>query len=144
MIAKFVTVPSHETVAYALDLMKREHLDAVPVLGDQGELAGLFSLSSLLRNVLPVSVTMAGGVALDLRVHAAPGVSQRLHKVLLLSVADFMEQRAATVLPETPLWEGLQALLQHNTPVLVTDGEAKVLGMITLASAIEALRRKKD
>lgn len=145
MTDKFLSVTPDDGVEATLKAMKKANVDFVPVVDDKGAAVGVFSLDIALENLLPVSVAMAGGLQLDIQIGAAPGIAKRLKKILPLKVGDLMSRRFIAVTPETPLWEGVNQLIQNRAPIVVVEPKTgKVLGVITNQSALDELNRMKD
>ena len=145
MITDVLTATPDQSVQEVLAQLQKAKADIVPVLDKEGKLEGVFSIPVLMSHVLPVSVPMTGGVNLDLAMQAAPGIAKRLRKVEPLPVSELMERKVAVVNPETPTWEGLQFIMEHNTPLVVMDRETeKFLGIMTYHSAMEEIQRLKD
>lgn len=142
---KTITLSPDTDVESALKELKKKKQEAAAVVNDKGEVEGLFSLTILMKNLLPVSVAMADGIQLDMKVSAAPGIAKRLRKVYPLAVTEIMDRRFNTVGPETPIWEAVNALVGSATPLVVTEGESqKYLGMLTSESVMEELKRLED
>lgn len=145
MIKKLITVRSDETVEGAMKTLKKNKIDAVPVVNEDGTLEGVFGVHILLKNLLPVSVNVGEGLQIDMKVNAAPGVAKRLKKVKPLPVSDLMERKVNVVSTGAPLWEGLNLILSHGAPVLVVEeNTGKLKGMITEQSMIDELERVQD
>jgi CBS domain-containing protein len=142
---KIVTATPNETVKTVLKRMRTKKTDIIPVVEDNGDLAGYFSSAQLLKNLLPIPVSMADGIQLDIKIPAAPGIAKRLHKVQNLPVSDFMKRRTHSVYPDTPIWEGVRLLMEHQEPVFVLEaGTQKLLGLMTESSAIAELERLQE
>lgn len=145
IVEKTMTLSPETEVEAALKDMKKKKADFAAVVDDQGVLIGMFSIQSLLNNLLPVSVAMADGIRLDVTVRAAPGIAKRLKKVYPSKVSELMERRVHVVYPQTPIWEGVSALITYGSPIFVVEGESgKYMGMITSASALEELQRMQE
>ncbi|MCB1531348.1 MAG: CBS domain-containing protein [Alphaproteobacteria bacterium] len=145
MIDNPLSVKTDEEVGKVLAKMKKAKTRFAAIIDKDDKLVGLFSYAILLKNLLPVSVAMADGLQLDVTVRAAPGIAKRLKKVYYLPVADFMERKVNAVHPDTPTWEGINALILHGEPILVVDPKTeKLAGMINGQSALEELIRLKD
>ena len=145
MVTNIIAIGPDKTVADALVLFKDNHIRALPVLNDEGELLGVFDFNALLNSLLPVSIPgMEGFIGVDLRldhiIGAAPGVAKRLRKRMPFAVRDIMRHDYATVTPETPLWEGVRMLVKTGTivPVLKKDTH-KIVGILTHHSTIRQL-----
>lgn len=145
MLDKLITVTADQSVEEAMDVLKKSDIDAVPVVDGDGILEGVFSTHILLKNLLPVSLTTGDELHMDIKVGAAPGVAKRLKKVKPLKVSELMERKFNVVAPETPLWEGVNLLVNQGPPVLVIEKESgKLLGMILEQSLIDELERVQD
>ncbi len=144
MTKDFITVSPGDSVAKVLQDFKKSKTEYAPVLDASGKPAGIFSLQSLMKNLLPVSVAVSGGVSLDIQIPAAPGVAKRLNKVHTLTVGDVMDRSVNSVARETPVWEAVNMLVQHGAPLLVTEQNGKAIGMITMQSALDELNKMKD
>jgi CBS-domain-containing membrane protein len=130
------------SVEEALKALAKKKADAAPVVDKDGVFQGLFTVRNLFKNLLPVSVAMADGIQLDVNVSAAPGAAKRLNKVKPLPLQDFLVRRCPRVAPGTPLWEGLQMIVQEGGPLVVVDPDSgKLLGHITEASMMEEVER---
>lgn len=144
MTKNLVTVTQDQTIEDVLAVMSKKKLDAVPVIDSDKKLVGLFSINILLKNLLPVSVSI-DGTQNEVSLKAAPGVAKRLKKVGPLQVSELMERKLNLVYPDTPTWEGINYLVQYGPPILVIERETKkLLGVITPSSALDELQRLKD
>ena len=133
------------SVEKALQSLAKKKASAAPVVDEEGVFQGLFTLENLFKNLLPVNVAMADGIRLDVNVSAAPGVAKRLEKVKPLPVSDFLVSRCPRVAPGTPLWEGLQILVQEGAPVIVVEPESgKLLGHITAPAMLAEMERMNE
>ncbi|GJL84683.1 MAG: hypothetical protein DHS20C02_04580 [Micavibrio sp.] len=145
MIEHLITVKADQEVGEAIEVLRKNEIDAVPVVNDEGGLEGIFSTQILLKNLLPVEFTTGDGLHMDIKVGAAPGVAKRLRKVKPLKVSDLMDRKVNAVTPETPLWEGVNMLVHKGAPVLVVEREGgKLLGMIVEQSIIDEMERVQD
>lgn len=130
-----------EDVESAIAKLKKGKVNSAPVVDDQGMLLGLFSFKGLMRNLVPVSVAMADGIKIDIKVGAAPGVARRLANVKPLKVTEVMERKVQSVGPDDPLWEGVSLLTNHGGPLAVVDDQNRLLGMISYTSMLEELEK---
>lgn len=144
-IKQAVSISTEDSVEKALEILREQQIDALPVLGKNGKLEGVFSTRILLKNLLPVSVTTGDDIFMDVKIGAAPGVAKRLRKVLPYKVGEFMQRKVNSVAPSTPLWEGVNMLVHHGAPVFVVEPETgKFIGMLTEQSIIDELERVQD
>ena len=146
MIEKPLVLSPDTEVEKALKEMKKRKVEHAAVVSREGVLEGVFSIDGLIRNILPVSVAVSGGIQMDVTVRAAPGIAKRLRKVYPLSVSALMDRRFPAVYPQTPIWEGINILAgQNGRPVFVVEGENhRFIGIITGGSALEELQRMQE
>lgn len=146
IVEKALVLKDDITVEDALLEMKKKKAEVAPVINKDKMLVGMFSYQILMRNLLPVSVAMSDGIQLDVKLPAAPGIAKRLKKVLPLQVETVMERKdIQTIYAESPLWEGVNLLVQYNQPLCVIEPETnKYIGIITQESAYNELQRLKD
>jgi SulP family sulfate permease len=117
MTAPVLTVSAHAPLREAVELMVARHLKRIPVLGENGRLAGWVSRVDVLR-------------ALDH--HQAAGEPEAEKVRAGATIADLMYRDVPTVSPQATLEEIVQAL-EHNRRrrAVVVDGERRVVGIIT-------------
>jgi len=140
IVKKNITLSPDTPVEKALKTIRKEKVSAIAVIEDDGMFLGLFSMRILLKDLIPVSVIMSGGVKIDIKVTAAPGVAKRLENVKTLPIADLMEKKPVTVFPDTPIWEGVRMLTTgEGEPLPVVDNTGKFCGLITYDSLINDL-----
>ncbi len=146
IVDKALVLKTDMTVEKALKDMAKAKSEAAAVVDKKGIVAGFFSHQLLMKNLLPVSVAMADGIQLDVKIPAAPGIAKRLKKVLPLTVEEIMERKEFPIVyPSTPLWEGVNLLVQHGQSLTVIDPDTKkYIGLITQTSALNELERLKD
>ena len=139
VLKNVLTISPEDVVEDALKALHKQKISVAPVVDDNGILVGLFSMRSLLKNLIPVQVAMNDGVTMDIKVGAAPGVAKRLQKVKPLKVLEIMERKVETVRPDDPIWEGVSCLTKQDDPVAVVDESHKFVGLMTHASMIQEL-----
>ncbi len=139
VVKKSVAVKPSDSVENVLAEIKKGKVTAAAIIDDNGRFLGLFSLKILLKNLIPVSVAMANGVEIDIKLTAAPGVAKRLNNVKTLSVLELMDRKPAKILPDAPIWEGVSELTRHGSPLCVVDDHDKFYGIITYDSLVEDL-----
>jgi CBS domain-containing protein len=146
MIKKFITAPEDETIEKILKRVKKDNPPCIAITGEKGVLVGLFTLKELFRNTQPINIPMTGnGPQSAMKIDSGPGIAKRLQKIQMLPVRDFMARKFAVVYPETPTWEGLQLLLEQDSPLVVIDKSSqKPQGIITEQSILEELERMQD
>lgn len=141
---KMIQLSPDDDVESAIEKLKKAKVNAAPVVDEGGRLLGLFSFKGLMRNLVPVSVAMADGIKIDIKVGAAPGVARRLANVKPLKVTEVMDRKVITVGPTEPLWEGVSLLTNHGGPLAVVDDDHRLLGIISYTSMLEQLESTGD
>lgn len=142
---KGLTFTPDTEVEKALKELKKKNIEAAAIVNEDNIVEGVFSIPIVMKNLLPVSVTMQDGIQLDVTVRAAPGIAKRLKKVYPLTVADLMDRKYNSINPETPIWEAVHHLVNSNGPLLVVDAEKNsYIGMITAQSAMDELKRLQE
>lgn len=136
---KTVTAKADDTVEMVLKSIKKSKVKACAIVDDNGIFLGLFSMKILLKNLIPLSVTMTNGVKIDIKVTAAPGVAKRLANVKILAVSELMDRNPDTVFPDAPIWEGVGVLTKEGSPLPVVDNTGKLHGLITYDSLVSDL-----
>lgn len=145
MIEKPVTLKPDVTVEKALKELKKKKIDTAAVVDEDGVIVGIFSVNSLMKNLLPVTVAVNDGIQLDVKMPAAPGIAKRLKKVYPLPVSQLLDRDFTAVYPETPVWEAINALVMNKLPIFVVENENnKFLGMIDFQSALAELQRLQE
>lgn len=139
ILSKSVYVRPDNTVEQALKEIKKAKVTAAAVLDESGTFHGIFSMKILLANLIPVSVAISGGVQLDIKLPAAPGVAKRLNNIKALAVSEIMDRKPVSVTPDAPVWEGVSLLTKHGNPLSVIDDKGKFHGLITYESLVDDL-----
>lgn len=133
-------IAQDSTVKKALSQLKKAKTDFGAVINEDQKLIGLFSLQSLLKNILPVQVDVAGGQSIS--IDAAPGAAKRLNKSLELPVVQFMKQKINVITPDAPLWDALKQLNDTENPLIMVEPQSnKPIGYIDCNTAIAELQR---
>lgn len=141
MIDKPVTISPDTTVDKALKKIKKAKANFAIVIDGDKNVEGVFSSQILMKNLLPVSVSVSGGVAMDVNLRAAPGVAKRMRKVLPIAVSNVMERNISIVHPDTPIWEGVNFIIARGAPLIVVENDSlKFLGVITATSLVEDIQ----
>jgi CBS domain-containing protein/PII-like signaling protein len=122
-----VTVTEATALPAAAELMARHRLKRLPVVDEQGMLAGVVSRLDLLR------AAAAGG----------PASAPEAYEMGLAGderLARVMRRDVPTVHPETPLPEAFQAVISTRlNRAFVVDAERRVVGLVSDAELIERI-----
>ncbi len=142
MIEAPFTANPDNTVKEIINLLSEKHVRAVPVTDESGTLVGLITLRLLLKNLLPVSASMEGGIDnLDFLVGTTAGAAKKLKKILDRPISDFMTTEYHFVDIETSKWEAIRLMVKSNTilPVVDNDEDKKLLGVLTAQATLSEL-----
>ncbi|WP_321336690.1 CBS domain-containing protein [uncultured Cohaesibacter sp.] len=141
MIEKVISLTPDMNVEDALHILENERIRTAPVLSKDNTLLGMFGFMSVMRQVLPVSVTMPNGLEhLDFARGAKPDIAKRISETKSKTVEAAMEQEPITISPDLSVWEGILMLTKHGSPLpVVESGTHKFLGILTEQSAITEL-----
>ena len=131
------------SVEKVLTSMKKKKAQIAVVIDESGKLLGYLSMKILLKNLLPVSLSLqSAGHSADVVVGAAPGIAKRLRKVKPIEVHNVMERKFYSVSPNTPTWEGVQMLVEYGSPLFILEeGTQNFVGVMNEESAISELER---
>lgn len=127
------------TVEKALKDMKKAKVNVAAVVDEDKKIVGFVSAKTILKSLIPVSVAMADGLKIDMRVTAAPGVAKRLRNTLPLQLHEIMNRKPRTIKTDQPLWEGLGLIVQEGSPLCVIDDRDQYFGLITYDSLLKHL-----
>lgn len=145
MIAPAPGVSENESVQTAMELLSKSKAGIVPVIDDSGILVGAFSISSVLKSIMPVTVPVAGGFMPDVQLPAAPGMTKRLEKIMQARLHEVMDRKPPVAGPGSSLTDAIALLLAGNAAIIVIEPESKKpLGVITPESAYLEISRMKD
>ena len=145
LITKTVLLKPDQTVEQALQTLRKAGLAFAPVLEEDGTLAGLFSISRLLENTLPVSVAVgaggSGNVA-NITIPSAPGMAKRLQKYRQSKVSEMMQRPLRAVHANTPLDAAVRHVREMGEPAAVVDPDTGAyVGIVTESSILDALEK---
>jgi len=127
MTPKVLTVPVTATMRDALGIVHGQGVRQLPVVDDKRRVVGVITPRSLMKAVLPDSVTQGGAAELPELVKHIGGLASK-------KVSDHIEKEFASVFPEASLME-VAALMtganRHAESVLVVDDTKVLLGIIS-------------
>jgi len=139
MSTDIITLKSTDSITTALQLMCKHSVHNLPVLDQDDNFIGLFSLRRLSRELLPKAAKLDESSLLMHINFMSDGTDElvkRLHKLGRKPVSDLLEKSSKLRLcsPDTSLPELLQLLFESpiSLPVVVVEGKKKKLaGMVS-------------
>lgn len=131
----------NDTVRDAIGQMRKYKAVTVFVLDDDDKLVGIFNMRTLIKKLLPKSVTMEHGLTnLGFVEDAKMASVKKFIKNQDTPVKDVLTTDHLVVYPDTPFMEGLQILMQEGRSVAIVEREThKFMGRITMWSLLDAL-----
>jgi CBS domain-containing protein len=139
MSSELVTITPDVTVAEALLLMSRRQVHNVPVVDEEDNFVGLFSLRRVAHEMLPTAARMdEESFHMDIAFLSdeSDQFLRRLHKLGRKPASALLEKKKKLRFcePDTPIPRLLQLLTENPTslPVVVVEGKSrKVIGMVS-------------
>lgn len=136
------TVTPETSIAEAARLMLEHRVSGLPVVADDGALAGIVSERDLLRRA---EIGTEQHRSRWLEIFLSPGemahdyVSAHARKV-----EDVMTRQVTTVDPQTPLAEVVALMERHGFKRVPVVREGRVIGIVSRANFLLALSRRMD
>src|SRR5215470_7118075 len=132
-----ITVKPDESVARAVQLMLQNKISGLPVVDDQGQLAGIVTEGDFLRR---------GELGTQrqrprwLEFLLGPGrLASEYVRASRQKVSQVMTTEAKTITPETPLEDVVRLMERHRVKRLPVVQDGKLVGMVSRADLLHAL-----
>jgi len=151
-----VSLYTDELARDVIAFMVEKHMGLVPVTERDGTFAGLISGDSLIKFLLPKSLTsMAGGGGLmqrGFKVHkrasylneSAGEMQERLDELRERPIGEMIDRDIEVAKPDTPLIDALMMIKDKQFVVPVVDDENKLVGAISFFSVLYGLSEEYD
>ena len=124
----------------AIDFMRTQHIELVPVVDRDDKFVGLLSAEILMRMLLPRSIGMMRGVKHASYLRESPeDLQKRLNDIRLQTTGDLVSAYAQTVHPDAALTDALLAISERQYIVPVVDDEDRLVGAISYFSIMHAM-----
>ncbi|BBD07609.1 CBS domain-containing protein [Desulfovibrio ferrophilus] len=127
-----ITLKTSDDVANAAAIMIEKRINGLPVVHDDGTLAGILCQSDLVaqqkRLRLPSVFTLLDGM---IPLSSTKDLQQEMEKITALTVGQAMTPDPKTVTPDTPIDEIASLMVEnkyHTLPVMDGDSLVGVLG----------------
>jgi CBS domain-containing protein len=136
-----VTVKPLDTVETVLKLLEEKHISGLPVVDEDGKVAGVISEADLLFKERPIRMPLYL-IFLDGVIYLEPldKFKQQLKKTLGILVQDVMTPNPITITPVTLVSQAADLMLEKRINRLpVVDEEGKLIGIITRNDLLRAL-----
>jgi len=128
MTAEATTLQRNDKLTLADDIMRLGRIRHLPVLDENGQLAGILTQRDLFRGALAKAL----------------GYGERAQRQLMdtLVVKEVMTSEVITTTPDTPLAEAAQVLIERKIGCLPVVEAGRLVGIITEADFVALAARK--
>jgi CBS domain-containing membrane protein len=129
MIAEVTTLQRNDKLTLADDIMRLGRIRHLPVVDENGQLAGIVTQRDLFRGALAKAI----------------GYGERAQRQLMdtLVVKEVMTSDVITTSPDTPLAEAAQVLVERKIGCLPVLEAGRLVGIITEGDFVALAARKK-
>lgn len=142
MLTDVAKAAPEQTVQDIMTVFETRRFNSVPVVDADNKVVGMFSMNTLFKNLLPTSARIEGGVDnLEFLSESDAGVAKKMRKLCAAKIGEVMTQDPPLVGPNTTAWEAVRLMAQFGSPIVVVDGEQKLLGMITTQSLLKRMQK---
>lgn len=144
MIANPRTLRPDQTLDEALSLIRNSGVRYLPIVADNGDFLGMFSLVHLLQALLPSSIGIKMGrkmTDLNFMKTNIDEFQERLASIADEPVSQYMlTEDIPTCNPDDSIMEAIFILHQYHAHVVVTAADSKrFIGIITINALLDCL-----
>lgn len=138
LIEAVITLDEDDTFDHALSVLDQHNIRSAPVVNNQGVYMGMFSLRSTFIALLPVAITMEGGLNnVDFVIGASPGMAKKLRKIGSRKIGEHLDHEIVVGHMETPLLEIMRLIIKQGSPVPVVNRKTgKFEGLVSEQSIL--------
>lgn len=137
MVSSVISVSADATVQEVADVLLKNRISGVPVIGSEGELVGVVSEGDLMRR--PEAGTLRRPSWWLTLLGSKEEQAFDYIKSHSRKVADVMTQRVVTASPDTPVAEIATLLEKHGIKRVPIVKDGKVVGIVSRANLLQAL-----
>ncbi len=141
MSTDVVTILANATVYDAGELLLSEHVSAMPVIGDTGEIVGIISEADLIRRA-EIGTEPHKSWLLRLLADDFTKAAQYVHSHSR-HVRDVMTRPVITVTEDATLGEIAQLMVKHDIKRVPVTRENFVVGIVSRANLVQALMSRE-
>jgi CBS domain-containing protein len=142
MVSNVISVGLQAPVQEVAEVLLRNRISGVPVIGPQGELVGIVSEGDLMRRP-EAGTERRHSWWLDL-LTSSQGLASDYIKSHSRKVVDVMTRRVITATPDTPVREIATLLEKHGIKRVPIVSDGKVVGIVSRANLLQALASVKN
>lgn len=143
IMVKDVTSISPETgVDEALDLLEKMQISGLPVIDENGKLAGMFTEKDILSYILPSYIEKVGRFIYEENPKSTKRKFMELSKI---KVRQLMRRDVVTTTEDTALCEVARIMLtQKARRIPVVDKSGKVVGIVARCDILKAFAKEAE
>ncbi|MDI6606215.1 MAG: CBS domain-containing protein, partial [Candidatus Omnitrophota bacterium] len=136
MKEKVVSIKPQDNALEALRQLFKMKISGLPVIDEQGKLAGMFTEKEVLSYVLPSYIEKVGRFVYEEHPKAA---KKKFSELTVMTVSQIMRREVVTVNEETTLSEAARIMLTQKARRLpVIDKSGRVVGIIARCDVVES------
>lgn len=145
-IANPIILKGSATFDEALAVVEGHNIRSAPVVDTEGQFLGLFGGRSTFKALLPVSVTMEGGLNnIDFFLGASAGIAKKLKKIGTHPILEYLDQKAEVGYPDMPIVEAMRLMIKQGSPLVIVDRETGVFkGIVSEQSIMTSIRHMQE
>jgi CBS domain-containing protein len=142
MVSPVITAKPSSTVKEVAKLMLDRRISAVPVVDENGELAGIISEGDLMRRA-EIGTQPRHSWWLQV-LSGDDALANEYVKAHARKVADVMTRNVITASPDTPLHEIARLLERHSIKRVPIVKDGKLVGIVSRANLLQALASSRQ
>ncbi|MCM2343662.1 MAG: CBS domain-containing protein [Alphaproteobacteria bacterium] len=138
LVSSVVSLKENHSFDEALAILDKNNIRSAPVVNEDGEYLGMFSLKSTFKALLPVAITMEGGLDnVDFVIGASPGIAKKLKKIGPRHIGDHIDNGIIVGHMDTPLLEAMRLMVRQGSPLPVVDRKnGRFIGLVSEQSIL--------
>lgn len=139
MITDIRSLSPELTAREALYKILEQHISGLPVIDENGKLAGMFTEKDILSYILPSYVGQVGKFMYGENPKA---VLSKLISLGKISVKDIMRKEVVTINEDAPLAEAARIILTQQARRIPVVKEGRVIGIIAREDILKAFAKE--
>lgn len=146
LISNVITLNEECSFEEALAVLEKNNIRSAPVVSAEGEYMGMFSLKSTFKALLPVAITMEGGLNnVDFVIGASPGIAKRLKKISPCRIGEHLDNIIVVGHLETSLLEAMRLMVKQGSPLPIVDRKnGKFMGLVSEQSILTTMQHLQE
>lgn len=146
MITEVITITPTHTFKQGLDLLRKYNLRYLPVIDENGDFAGLFSILTVISLLIPQSIQIDIGIKNNDLSFMTTNMTELKEKIAQLNptpISDYLNHQDMPVCnPQSSIMEAMLMLHKCQGNVVITAPDSrKFLGLVTKKSLIDQLTK---